>query len=134
MSQTFEYLGEHRFHMEVECAGCGAGRFTVQDNSDAPIPVRVPPSIHDDEGRSVMFCPGCDTELEEDGALRVALDYHVTLDATFVQIDRHGNVVDWPHGMTAERAIREAAKIKRMEPDLVVAITVCEAINYPVSA
>ena len=60
---------------EFPCGNCGQGCFTVRDNSDAPIPIRVPPSIHDDEGRHVVFCPYCDEEL-------VAPDLDAPLSAT----------------------------------------------------
>jgi hypothetical protein len=50
-------------HVEYRCPECGHGCYSIRDNSDAPIPIHVPPSIHDDEGRPVSFCPWCDTEL-----------------------------------------------------------------------
>ncbi len=51
---------------EYQCPECGEGCYTIRDNSDAPIPIHVPPSLHDDEGKPTGFCPHCDEELTPD--------------------------------------------------------------------
>ena len=48
---------------EYPCPRCGKGCYSIRDNRDAPIPIVVPDSVHDDEGREAMFCPDCDEEL-----------------------------------------------------------------------
>jgi hypothetical protein len=66
--QSHSDVHSHDPHLpEFPCPSCETGCYSVRDNSDAPIPVRVPPSVHDDEGRPVSQCSHCDADLEVRG-------------------------------------------------------------------
>ena len=51
------------------CPGCGQGEYTIASNCEAPIP-NPPTTVHNDEGRWVMFCPFCDEELTPESLTR----------------------------------------------------------------
>lgn len=59
--------------VECRCPACGRSVTVMDyDRDPPPIPMRVRPQPIDDDGRPVMFCPGCDEELDGEAMLAAA--------------------------------------------------------------